>query len=239
MLGPDCVCEALRGPQDAVVVAQPELGRIAVADALLADVDPRVEDGEVGALITVEVRGHDDRLPSPNLPVDQIGSMLERSVLPAAEDLERRRLVPVFRRAVPGGFLAPPGQDVVAAVVVEVGDGEYVVEPPHVRIGFHVRERRLAGGSRCHQNDDSGEARSGYGHSGPHHPHHPTRWPVRARTAPGEAASCSAASGTASNRPRYHTHRRDPGSVAGTRGRPSRHRSRRRVSRIFRPSPGR
>ena len=34
--------------------------------------------------------------------------MLERTVLLAEEDFERRCIVPVFGQAIPGGFLAPP-----------------------------------------------------------------------------------------------------------------------------------
>ena len=100
----------------------------------------------------------------PNLDraVNQLGSVSEGTVFHAEEDLKRRRVVPIF-----GLFdsllvqLAPAGHDVVQTVRVEVRYSEDVVEP-HLRVELDARERLRVGGSRCCQNDDGGEARSGH-----------------------------------------------------------------------------
>ena len=140
VLAPDRVRERVRPPQAPVRAAEQQLRRIAVTEALRADVDTVVEDREVGAPVVVEVCRERNRIARVDRPFDQLGCVCQAAVARCNEHAQRRLRESFLGRRVALVLIEPAREDIVAPVAVEVRNGEHEVEPAQAGLGDDAGE---------------------------------------------------------------------------------------------------
>ena len=127
---PNCLCESVRGTEDAVVTAQPEFRRIAVTNAFVPHVHAVIEDGKIHPAVAVEIgRGH-VCIACEDGSIYQLRRVHEATVFLANKNVEGYLGEPVLRNPMLLVFFTPTYNDIITAVSIDVGDGNNEVVSP-------------------------------------------------------------------------------------------------------------
>ena len=139
VLAPDRVRQRVGRPKPAVRTTQEQLRRIAVSAAYLADVDARIEDGEIRPPVAVEIIRDHDRIAHVDRPFDQRWGLCQIAVFFTDEHVQPRLRQSLLRRPRVGAVLLTPSrEDIVSAIAVEIGNGEHEIEPAEAGLHCHT-----------------------------------------------------------------------------------------------------